>query len=252
MKVTIGEIIGEEGLLAASGAGPAEEARGGFIGLQFLCFPSMAVVMGEEEEEAATATQELLAAVAPGTQPSAPSPGSSVGAGGGQERRPVRELMTAHAAKAYVRASFDLAIKGLMLGDVQKRTQASVKRFTESLKPTPNSSSSSPSPQLSPPSASGVGPGSPAPLPPALSPLRKGMAMHLSVDVMQVELVLSNPAPGQAAVEGEEEGPTTFMAILVEMKVRRISLCAWSTTSHIHSTKSNVPPTTHHTNRPPA
>ena len=48
--------------------------------------------------------------------------------------------------------------------------------------------------------------------------------MHLSVDAMQVELVLANPAPGQAAVGGEEEdGSATFMAILVEMKVRVVA-----------------------------
>lgn len=231
MRVKIGEIIGEEGLVAAPIDGEDDAA---FVGLQFLCFPSMSVVMGEEAEDAqaATATQELLAAFAE-TSSSLPTPGrdssgegleradSCGGTGGraaGQPPPTRRELLNAHAGKAYVRASFDLAIKGLMLADVQKRTQGAVKRFTESLKPAPETRTKG--------GKAGAGPSSPAPLPPALSPLRRGMAMHLLVDSMEVELVLANPAG--AKDEGqqptEEEGPRVFTAILMEMKDCRMSM----------------------------
>jgi hypothetical protein len=134
---------------------------------------------------------------------------------------PTRELMTARAETAFVRASFDLAIKGLQMGDIQKRTQASMKRFTEALNPPSPSAASSSGPAGRKASVGGQPPPT-SPVLPTLSPVRRGMAMHLLVGVMQVELVLSNPSAEdtKATPPTGEEGPETFMAILVEMKVR--------------------------------
>lgn len=228
MKVKIKEIIGEEGLIACPVDG---EGEGAFMGLQFLCFPSISVVMGEKAEnaQAATATQELLAAIATTSSLSSPlrdgsgggldradSCGGTGGRKAGQQPPTMRELLTAHTEKAYVRASFDLAIKGLMLGDVQKRTQAAVKRFTESLNPSSTAADSKKG-------EAGGGRSSPVPLPPALSPLRRGMAMHLLVDAFEVELVLANPTGDKdegTKQQTDDEGPGAFTAILVEMKVR--------------------------------
>ncbi len=258
MRVTIGTVVGEEGLVAATAAG-AE--AGAFVGLQFLCFPSMSIAMGEEEEEdTQTATQDLLATV---TGTALPTPGSGsrlnrtgawlqrgdwgwqcwvprtslksksdqharnttdsgghmAAAGARHGAAPTRELMTARAETAFVRASFDLAIKGLQMGDVQKRTQASMKRFTEVLNPPPPASWSRAAGRTA---SVGAQPPPASPVLPALSPVRRGMAMHLLVGVMQVELVLSNPSAVETKAEPPtgEEGSETFMAILVEMKVR--------------------------------
>jgi hypothetical protein len=222
MKVALGQIIGEEGLVAAPAA---KWEDGAFVGLQFLCFPSLTVVMGEEEEDPQAATQDLLATVAGASVPTPGGSGGGLAESGGRMAAasstgsrpgpaPTRELMNAQAQKAFVRASFDLAIKGLQMGDIQKRTQASMRRFAESLSPHPV-------PSLSARSASvGAQPSPSSPSPPALSPLRRGMAMHLRVGIMQVELVLANPTAGATAASAGDDGPDTFIAMLVEMKVR--------------------------------
>lgn len=81
----MGEIIGEEGLLIDDDEKKKEDgaaSAAAFVGLQFLCFPAMTVVLGEEEDDvqAPTATQELMATVTGAA--SAPTPGGLERAGG--------------------------------------------------------------------------------------------------------------------------------------------------------------------------
>ena len=239
VRVTMGEITGEEGLVLVGGKREEEEEEEeeerAFEGLQFLSFPSLTATIGEEKEDPASNATAALFSVVTGATASSSTGGGGGGGGSMEHRLPVggsrplplmRDLMEAQAGVGYARVSMDLAIKGLQMGDLQKRTQASMKRFAESLAagggaqpPPPRRVSSSGGGGGGEAAAVGTSCSGSNPLP-ALSPLRRGMHMILNVGTMHVEVVLSNNNPRTKEEKGkeeeEEEEPYTAMAIVME------------------------------------
>ena len=255
VRITMEEVKGEERLVVLPRPTPPsssnveeakereikeeeeEEGIESFAGLQFLSFPGMSVVMGKEDgDPSRTVIASLLHKITTAAAAAASSSSSS------SSEVPVppsvlpsslsfpsslsllpRDHIVAHASKGYVRASTDLAMKGLMLADLQKRTQASMKKLAECLngkKTVAGSTAPAVGAAAEARRVSGSGSGdggggggergggeensggrrsssrsssSSSSSVLALTPLRQGMHMNLCVDVMQVEIVLANP-----------------------------------------------------------
>ena len=145
-----------------------------FPGPRFLFLPSLTLCTGDKDEEAQKAD----------------------GGHKATEASPAAPVMSAKGTVGYAQVSFDLATKGIQLGDLYKRTQLSLKKFVPSGKSSVSHGSSTTTENAPPLLTS-----SPAPV------VKKGMTMKLFLETFTCELLL------------ETSTPETYTSLLAEMKV---------------------------------